>query len=60
MTGGTENLQRTDEVKGIEALVQGEEHLDRLECSSFTVLWNYCTHLAGIKLWMEVEVVFVV
>lgn len=48
VTSVTENLQRTDEVQGIETLVQGEENLDRLEGSRFSVLWNDCTHLAGI------------
>lgn len=42
------DLQGTDEVKGVKTLMQGKEDLDRFKSTCFTVLWNYCTHLAGI------------
>lgn len=47
----TKDLQGTDEVESVETLVQGKEHLDRLK-RNFTVLWNDCTHLAGI-IWID-------
>jgi hypothetical protein len=47
VTGIAKNFQGTDEVKSVETLVQGKEDLDWLE-RDFTILWNDCTHFAGI------------
>ena len=49
VTSVTENLQGTDEVESVKTLVQSKENLDWLK-DTFTVLWNDCTHLAGIEL----------
>lgn len=47
VTGMAENFKRTDEIEGVQALVESEKDLDGLGHAAITVLCD-CTHRAGI------------
>ena len=48
MTGMREDLEWTDKVHGVEARVESEEDLDLVGDLGLSILWNDCTHFAGI------------